>query len=98
MRGGRPGRMPRRSNSWYQTLPGYRKQRRTLTRVGMVRLSRKAYSLPSRLRREQVHVRQPGRNWHLGGLLERHEQAHAKRAGVFYYRHLVGAQLRKPGA
>ena len=82
-------------------LPVYREESRTVTRGSLVRVGRKAYSVPSRLIGERLTTRLYADRveLHFGGqLVARHERALGKQPGRVDYRHVAHSLLRKPGA
>ena len=84
-----------------RALATYREQDVTVKRWGVIRVSGKVYSLPSRLIGHRVRVRMHANHLEVryrGALVARPERVRGEGIEGIDYRHVVHSLLRKPGA
>ena len=84
-----------------RALAAYREEQVTVKRWGVIRVSGKVYSLPSRLIGHQVRVRVHANHLEVrygGVLVARPERVRGEGLEGIDYRHIVHSLLRKPGA
>ena len=84
-----------------RALAAYREEQVTVKRWGVIRVSGKVYSLPSRLIGHRVRVRIHANHLEVryrGALVARPERVRGEGLEGIDYRHVVHSLLRKPGA
>ena len=84
-----------------RALPAYREEDLTVKRWGVIRVSGKVYSLPSRLIGHRVRVRVHVNHLEVryrGALVARPERVRGEGLEGIDYRHVVHSLIRKPGA
>ena len=82
-------------------VPEYTTYRPKVSKWSIIRVARKTYTVPSRLKGLQVEVRQYADHlevYYNGRLVEEMERLHGVDAANINYRHIIHSLVRKPGA
>jgi len=82
-------------------VPEYTTYRPKVSKWSIIRVARKTYTVPSRLRGLEVEVRQYADHlevYYNGRLIEEMERIHGANAANIDYRHIIHSLVRKPGA
>jgi len=82
-------------------VPEYTTYRPRVSKWGIIRVARKTYTVPSRLKGLEVEVRQYADHlevYYKGHLVEEMERLHGTDAANIDYRHIIHSLVRKPGA
>lgn len=82
-------------------VPEYTTYRPKVSKWSIIRVARKTYTVPSRLKGLEVEVRQYADHlevYYNGRLIEEMERIHGVNAANINYRHIIHSLVRKPGA